>query len=177
MENSSQNDNENNLTPNLDDDGVSSDINFEDVDIEKVQAELMHKLSGEPEDVNSEDDSEDDIKLPQIPIVSSNIKKYVIYVDSDNIKFMEGLSVDERREVINKILRQQDTATQNRLKRSAQINKSINTFIAVVTFIVFLPIMFIILNKSIQVTIHNYSQASSNFSKLYKDHGKIQSLK
>ena len=177
MENSSQNDNENNLTPNSVDDGVSSEIDFEDVDIEKVQAELVHKLSGEPDADIQEDYSEDDIKLPQIPIVSSDIKKYVIYVDSDNIKFMEELSVDERREVINKILRQQDTATQNRLKRSAQINKTINAFIAVVTFTVFLPIMFILLNKSIQVTIHNYNQASSNFSKLYKNHGKIQPLK
>ena len=49
--------------------------------------------------------------------------------------------------------------------------------IMVLTVVLALPIFFVLLNKSVEVTILNYQQAQQNFVKLYKEQGKIKSYK
>lgn len=104
-------------------------------------------------------------------------KKYVIYVEPDNIDFIDSLSIKDRKKLINKVLHEQDEASRKRreMRERAKFTKQI--VIMVLTVTIALPIFFVLLNKSIEITILNYQQAQQNFVKLYKEQGKIKSYK
>ncbi len=104
-------------------------------------------------------------------------KKYVIYIEPDNIDFIDSLSIKDRKKMINKVLHEQDEASRKRkeLRERAKFTRQI--IIMVLTVTIALPIFFVILNKSIEITILNYQQAQQNFVKLYKEQGKIKSYK
>ena len=104
-------------------------------------------------------------------------KKYIIYINPDNIDFIEAMTINERKKIINRLLKEED-ATLKKNKMMRERAKFINQIIImVITVVVSLPIFFIILNKSIEVTILNYQQSQQNFVKLYKEQGKIKSYK
>lgn len=179
-----------------------SDIQFEEVfNLDQIQATLTQSLQDETFDINAGSDQEnpevqDQIEFEEAPKVddkfdiASNIpdfgppsveadlnsKKYVVYVDSDNINYMEALSIKERRDVVNKILREHNRASIKE-KETARRKKFIKHIIfACVTFIIIFPIMFFIVNTSMMATMKNYQLAKDNFSKLYKQQGKVQQL-
>lgn len=160
------------------------DIQFEEVvDIDEVQRKLQEKIyekepalevSEEFKTVNKESENKKGIAKNSLTKVDSDAKKYVIYVDPDNIDFMENLSVNERKAIINKILKEQN-AFGIKAKELAKRKKFLtHAILACITFIVFFPLMFIGVNKSLMATINNYGQAKENFRKLYKEQGKIK---
>lgn len=114
---------------------------------------------------------------PQKLKLKQGEKKYVIYIEPDNIDFIESLTVKDRKKVINRLLREED-ATLKKRKAVQERKKFINQImIMVVTVVITLPIFFYLLNKSIEITILNYQQSQQNFIKLYKEQGKIKSYK
>lgn len=149
------------------------DIQFEDaIDVEK----LLKTLQENPE-----------IKAPLEPAVSvksefpiltkdKNSKKYVIYVNYENIEFMESLSIPERRDLINKILKEQNEIAIKKKESEARIRNVINWVLAFVTVTVSLPIIFIMVNKATEITVVNYGQSKANFTRLYREKGKIQQV-
>lgn len=185
--------------------GEVTDIKFEEVfNIDKIQAEISKDLHGgdssyqepvqeepkETEKVEFEElpklavsqDEKNDL-TPQVPDFGSaaqevdlGSKKYVVYVDSDNINYIEALSIKERREIVNKILREQNQTTIKE-KELARRKKFIKHMVfACITFIIAFPIVFFVVNASMTATMTNYQQAKDNFSKLYKQQGKIQQV-
>lgn len=104
-------------------------------------------------------------------------KKYVIYIEPDNIDYIESLSIKERKKIINKILHEQDEFSQRRREMRERSKFTKQIIIMVLTVTLSLPIFFVLLNKSIEITILNYQQAQQNFVKLYKEQGKIKSYK
>lgn len=104
----------------------------------------------------------------------SDSKKYVIYIDSDNINYMENLSVNERKQIINKILKEQNELDIKTRELNARKRFLKHALLACFTFIIGLPIMFIAVNKAVEITIDNYQFAKANFMKLYKEKGKIK---
>lgn len=104
-------------------------------------------------------------------------KKYVIYVESDNIPYIESLSAKDRKKIINNILREQDIVSRKKRKIKEKVKFTNQVIIMVLTVVIALPVFFVLLNKSIEVTIINYQQAQQNFVKLYKEQGKIKSYK
>lgn len=104
-------------------------------------------------------------------------KKYVIYIEPDNIDFIDSLSIKDRKKIINKILHEQDEASRKRLERRERAKFTKQIIIMILTVTISLPIFFILLNKSIEITILNYQQAQQNFVKLYREQGKIKSYK
>lgn len=104
-------------------------------------------------------------------------KKYVIYIEPDNIDFINSLSIKERKKLINKILHEQDEYSQKRREMRERSKFTKQIIIMVLTVTLSLPIFFVLLNKSIEITILNYQQAQQNFVKLYKEQGKIKSYK
>lgn len=103
-----------------------------------------------------------------------NSKKYVIYVDANNIDFMENLSQNERRDLINKILREQDEISIKKKELARKRRFFVHTLLATVVFIVAFPLMFMLVNKALEATIQNFQTAKENFAKLYKEQGKIK---
>lgn len=173
-----------------------NDIEFEEIaniDINEIQNRLKKELGEEDEKEeekrplqaevpNEEVDKQLEAVISQFPIAdittdepqSDNIKKYVVYVDADNVEYMENLSIDDRKKVINEVLREQYYLTKEEraiLRKKQFISHLI---LSIITFVVFLPLIFILVNKAAIITVENYNTAKSNFTKLYKEHGRIK---
>jgi len=105
-----------------------------------------------------------------------NIKysKYIIYIEPENTEFMDSLTVKERKNLINKILREQGNLILAR--KTADFVKSVikHLFVAIITIAVMIPVVYKIFNFSLESTIDNYRRSESNFQTLYKEHGKIK---
>lgn len=161
------------------------DIQFEEVfDIEEIQNKLQRSLSGENVDEinqlaeeNSQIIAESNKTKPAKNIekpVDPNSKKYVIYIDPENIKYMESLSPAEKKEVINKILKEQNEISEINREKRARTRYFKHAMLACITFIIGFPLMFILVNKSLESSINNYQRTKSDITKLYKDQGKIK---
>lgn len=179
---------ENYIEPKTQDsaDDFINDIQFEEVlDIDAIQQKLLERIYEEDspivssQDVNTVIDKEAAIieeKKAKLPIKYNSItsKKYVIYIDSENIDFIENLSIDERKEIINKILKEQNEISIKTKEYNSKAKYIKHVLVACLTFLIGFPLMFIIVNKSLESSMDNYQQAKQNVSKLYKDHGKIK---
>lgn len=156
----------------------TSDIQFEDgFDVNDIQ----NKLNLNDDDFSTVEKSLEEVpeKPQNLPLPASsgenkNTKKYVIYIDSENVDYIENLSIKERKSVINRVLK--DENAKGIAKREAiRKNKFIaHIILACLTFIVSIPLIFILINKATEISINNYKGARHNFSQLYKDNGKIQ---
>lgn len=110
-----------------------------------------------------------------LDFLDGNVKysKYVIYIDPQNVNFIESLTVKERKNLINKILREQDdiAITKQRFKRMQTIIR--HAVIAIVTIAISIPIIYFTINASLEASINNYRRSQLNFEVLYKENGKI----
>lgn len=110
-----------------------------------------------------------------LDFLDGNVKysKYVIYIDPQNVDFIEGLTVKERKNLINRILRQQDDISIT--KKKFKIAKTIffHAFIAIIVFLASVPIVYHMINASLEATIDNHRNAQAIWQTLYKEHGKI----
>ena len=110
-----------------------------------------------------------------LDFLDGNIKysKYVIYIDPQNVDFIDSLTVKERKNLINKILREQDdiAITKQRFKIIQTVIK--HAIIAVLTIAISVPVVYWTINASLEATINNYRRSQSIFQTLYKKHGKI----
>ncbi len=108
--------------------------------------------------------------------LDDNVKytKYVIYIDPENTDFIESLTVKERKNLINRILRQQDdiAITKRRLGMVQTVIK--HAVIAIVTIAIAVPVVYFTINASLEATINNYRRSQSIFQTLYREHGKIK---
>lgn len=106
--------------------------------------------------------------------VDSRAKKYVVYIEPENIEFMEKLSIPERKLVINKLLKEQDEIIISQ-KQQEKTNKFLrHAIVAALTVVIGLPLLHLLINKSLEVTIANYQNSVRNFSTLYREKGKIR---
>ena len=110
-----------------------------------------------------------------LDFLDRNIKysKYVIYIDPQNVNFIESLTVKERKNLINGILRQQDdiSVTKLRFKVIQMIIRHV--IIIVLTLAISIPVVYHVINASLEATINNHRSAQTNWQTLYKEHGKI----
>ncbi len=114
-----------------------------------------------------------------LDFLDGNVKysKYVIYIDPQNVDFIENLTVKERKNLINKILREQDdiAITKQRFKIIQTIIR--HAIVAILTIAVSIPIIYITINASLEATINNYRRSQSIFQTLYRENGKITQYK
>lgn len=110
--------------------------------------------------------------LPTDTTLSAEAKKYVIYVDSENIDFIENLTIDERRIIINKILKEQNAVAVKQKIMQARKKFIKHILVATATIIIGFPILFFVVNKAMEASIINYKQAQQNFIDLYKSKNK-----
>lgn len=166
------------------------DIQFEEtIDIEELQKQLHKKIEQSNLGIEEPDEPENDSENIEktLPSVLSeakdtqitkkqdpNSKKYVIYINHDNIDFMENLSINERKDLINKVLKEQNAISMKNKELEARKRYVANLILACITFVICFPILFFIVNKATEATIDNYYQARENFTKLYREQGKIK---
>lgn len=101
-------------------------------------------------------------------------KKYVIYINPNNEKYLDSLSLQERKELINKILYEQNEIAESERAEKLRIQRTIKLAIAIATFVITVPLAYFIFNVSLEATIQNYRHSKSNFEVLYKETGKIK---
>ena len=108
--------------------------------------------------------------------LDNNVKydKYVIYIEPENKDFIESLTVKERKNLINRILREQDdiALTKKRYKLVLTVMKHI--IVAIITLSLSIPVVLWLVNNSLEASINNYRQSKTIFKDLYKEKGKIQ---
>lgn len=101
-------------------------------------------------------------------------KKYIVYIDPDNENYMNSLTLQERKDIINSILHGENLRAK-RLKE-AQKKKEfvIQTIIVALCIIIGFPLLYKLTNFCLTATINSYKEAQTNFEKLYKETGKIK---
>ena len=111
-----------------------------------------------------------------LKLLDNNVKysKYVIYIDPENKDFIDSLTVKERKNLINRIIREQDdiAVTKRRLSNVQTVIK--HTIIAIITIALSIPVIYAVINASLEATINNQRRSQSLFQTLYKEHGKIK---
>ena len=101
-------------------------------------------------------------------------KKFVIYIDEQNLEYLSSLSIKERKDLINNVLHEQDSIRKARLEEERRKKLVTHLLLGIITFFIFMPMLFILLNKCLEATIANYQRSQSNFEILYKERGKIK---
>ena len=111
-----------------------------------------------------------------LDLIDDNVKysKYVIYVAPENTEFIESLTVKERKNLINRILREQDdiALTKRRLTLVQTILK--HSIIAIITLSISIPVVYWTINASLEASINNYRRSKTVFKTLYREKGKIK---
>ena len=111
-----------------------------------------------------------------LDLLDNNVKysKYVIYIDPENKDFIESLTVKERKNLVNKLIREQDdiALTKRKLNNLQAIIK--HAIIAILTIALSIPLIYMAINASLEATINNHRQSQTLFQTLYKEHGKIK---
>lgn len=111
--------------------------------------------------------------------LDENVKysKYVIYIDPENKNFIDSLTVKERKNLINRIIREQDAIdiTKRRFGRMQAIIK--HSIVAILTILMAIPCIYWAINASLEATINNYRQSQSAFEVLYREKGKLKKIK
>lgn len=108
--------------------------------------------------------------------LDNNVKysKYVIYIDPENKEFIDSLTVKERKNLINRIIREQDAISLTKRKLSKMQAIITHVIIAITTITIAIPVLYWAVNASLEATINNYRQSQSAFEILYKDKGKLK---
>ena len=111
-----------------------------------------------------------------LDFIDDNTKysKYVIYIDPENSEFMDSLTVKERKNLINRILREQDDIAITKRRFNILQTALKHAIIAIITISVSVPIIYWTINSSLEASINNYRRSKTVFQTLYREKGKIK---
>ena len=95
-------------------------------------------------------------------------KKFVVMVNPENVEFFDKIPSEDRTTLFNKLLTDYKES-KNRAKQKKHLIKfSKHMLLGIMVILISLPIMFVVVNKSIELTIKNYKDVQNNFEKLYE---------
>ncbi len=123
-------------------------------------------------DAEQKDDEEYDpyaiLERPVAKQKGPRAKKFVVMVDSENVEFFDKIPMEERTKLFNTLLTEYKNNLDINNKKKKAIKYTKHLIVSVLTILISLPIMFIVVKKSIQLTIKNYKDVQYNFEKLYE---------
>ena len=110
--------------------------------------------------------------------LDNNVKysKYVVYIDPENKDFIDSLTVKERKNLINRIIREQDSVSVTKRKLKNMQTIIVHAIIAIMTVTIAIPAIYFMINASLEATINNYKNSQTTFGQLYKTHSKIKPI-
>ncbi len=105
-------------------------------------------------------------------------KKFVVMVDAENVEFFDKIPMEERTKLFNKLLSEYKSNLDINTKKQKTIKYIKHLILSVLTILISLPVMFIVVKKSIELTIRNYKDVQYNFEKLYesKNHNRFNDV-
>ena len=117
---------------------------------------------------DSEFDPYDEIAQPVNRNKGPKPKKFVVMVNPENIDFFDKIPMEERAVLFNTLLSNHKKSIETAKSKKKMIKFSKHMFVAIMTILLSLPVMFLIVNKSIELTINNYKDVQNSFEKLYE---------
>jgi|GEM_PF-1370477 len=96
------------------------------------------------------------------------VKKYIIYINKDFIEKLDAMDTDTRNAYVNESLQLKKDTERGVIKRRAVEKTFKHVVAAFATIIIGTPIVFFLINKSIDLTLANYDYVQKNFEVLYK---------
>lgn len=164
-------------------------------EVSKLQNESIISENDSAEAINESIDNKKDIEavsggnITERPITKENVEysqsldyiddnvnysKYVIYIAPENKDFIDSLTVKERKNIINRILKEQDSIAVTKRKLAKMQTVITHLIVAILTIVIAVPCIYWAINASLEATINNYRASQSNFGQLYREHGKIK---
>lgn len=101
-------------------------------------------------------------------------KKYVLQIKAENISFFETLTPDQRADLVNKTVAKLKIKKDPSTFKNRAIKTAIHALVIAITTVIALPIIFIAVNKSIEVTLNSYNHMQAVFEKLYQEKGGLK---
>ncbi len=166
-----------------------------EIDQEDTVAESNSEITDTPQEILQSEPPKSDIEsvsggnIIEKPITKENVEynesldmldnnvkysKYVIYIDPENKDFIDSLTVKERKNLINRIIKEQDSITVSKRRFSNMQMFFAHAIVAIITFAIAIPCIYWTINASLEATINNYRASQVVFGKLYREHGKIK---
>lgn len=143
--------------------------NVDSSNIEVLSKGKIKEIPATPEQIEYND---------SLDLLDDNVKytKYVIYVNPENTDFMNSLTIKERKNLINRILREQDdiAITKRRFSMIQSVIKHV--IIMIITITLTIPVVYFSVNMSLEASINNYRKSQTLFKNLYREKGKIQKI-
>lgn len=100
-------------------------------------------------------------------------KKFVVMVEPENIPYFDEIPIDERTAVFNNMISNYRKGISSEKSKKHLIKFSKHMFVAIMTILISLPVMFFVVNKSIELTISNYKDVQNSFEQLYESRNKM----
>lgn len=148
---------------------VDIDALLQNISMEAEKADFIeHTPENLIDNYNSQNFSERDNNKE----FENNYKKFVIYVYPSNISIADKLSTDEFTKLVNDSLREYDNKAKQKQQTQKKCLFAAHVVLVILTVLIFTPIFYIGLNKSIVLTRTNYIQHEQNFSTLYSKNKK-----
>ena len=156
---------------------IRSMSNFSD-DSEGFLSQSPRALMGESalggiseSDETKEDEEYDPYAILERPVARQKgprAKKFVVMVNAENVEFFDKIPMEDRTKLFNTLLSEYKNNLESNNKKKKMIKFTKHMLVSVFTILISLPIMFIVVKKSIQLTIKNYKDVQYNFEKLYE---------
>ena len=124
--------------------------------------------------VDSDDSQDDDfdpyamLERPSERKKGPKSKKFVVMVDAENVEFFDKIPMEDRTKLFNSLLSEYKSNLDINIKKQKMIKYTKHMILACLTILISLPVMFIVVKKSVQLTIKNYKDVQYNFEKLYE---------
>lgn len=122
---------------------------------------------------NSESSEEfDPYAAIEKPVTTNNgprAKKFVIMINSENVEFFDKIPMEERTKLFNTLLTNYQKKAKATKEKIHLIKFAKHMFLGIMVVLVTLPIMFLVVNKSIEMTINNYKDVQNSFERLYEN--------
>ncbi len=131
---------------------------------QNVLTEQEAAALGQVENIQSLIDQADEEEKPK-PKTS---KKFVISVNNEFVSYFEDISPEDRSKIVNNFLQKEiENKGKNRVKkRIVRIIKHV--LIILLTIIIGFPLIFYIVNTSMESTLKSYKYMQVNFERLYQ---------
>ncbi len=148
----------------------------QEVDLDALQKQLM-SASGQPSEIttaSSDVESNDSTDSKQEKAVvpknddAPTYKKFVIYINKDNVEYVESLTQEERNKVINRFFIASSVKSEEEIKKEKIKSYFIHGLIVIFTIVFCVPAFYALVNASYEITRNNYSISEQNIIKLYK---------
>lgn len=129
---------------------------------------LMEGGLGMEQEQGADFDPYAEIEKPVVRNKGPRAKKFVVMVNAENVEFFDKIPMEERTHLFNTLLSNYKKSLETEKQKKHLIKFSKHMFVGIMTVLISLPIMFVVVNKSIELTIQNYKDVQNSFEKLYE---------